>query len=144
MKYTVEIEIEKPVDEVVKLFDSVENLYDWMEGLKKFEHLEGEAGEVGAKSRLTFQMGKREIVMIETITEKNLPKKFAGTYEAKGVWNSVSNSFEPVRENKTLYISEQEFKMGGFMKIFAFLMPGAFKKQSMKHLQAFKNYAESK
>jgi hypothetical protein len=43
-----------------------------MEGLKKFEYLDDESGEVGAKSRLTSLMGKREVEMIETIAVKNL------------------------------------------------------------------------
>ncbi|HCA57656.1 MAG TPA: SRPBCC family protein, partial [Blastocatellia bacterium] len=66
MKYNVAIEIEKPLDEVVALFDSVDNLYKWMEGLESFEHLEGTPGEVGARSRLKFDMNGRKIEMIET------------------------------------------------------------------------------
>ena len=45
--------------------------------------------------------------------------------------------------NRTKYISEQEFQFKGFMKVIGFIMPGAFKKQSMKYLEAFKNFAES-
>ncbi len=142
MKYTCEIEIEKPIEEVVKLFDSTENLYAWMEGLEKFEHLEGTSGEVGAKSKLTFKIKRRKLEMIETITEKDLPKVFAGTYDAKGVHNIIRNEFQPIGENKTKYISHQEFQFTGLMKYMAPLMPGAFKKQSLKHLKAFKDFAE--
>ncbi len=142
MKYTNQIEINQPLDRVVELFDNAENLKEWMEGLQSFEHLSGEPGQVGAKSKLVFLMGKRKIEMIETITKRELPKEFAGTYEAKGVWNSIKNTFEPISDDRTLYISEEEFKFSGFMKIFGFLMPGMFKKQSMKYLVAFKNFAE--
>ncbi len=143
MKFTVEIDINKPVDEVVALFDNPDNLSKWMNGLISFEHLSGEAGKPGAKSKLLFKMGKREIEMIETVTVRNLPDEFTGTYEAKGVFNIVKNHFIPVSDNKTKYVTEQEFQFKGFMKIIAFFMPGAFKKQSCKYLEDFKRFAES-
>ncbi|GAB4332861.1 MAG: hypothetical protein Kow0037_10780 [Calditrichia bacterium] len=117
MKYTVEVIIDKPVQKVVELFDNPENLYKWMQGLVSFEPISGTPGQPGAKSRLKFQMGKREIEMIETITARQLPEEFSGTYEAKGVFNFVKNRFVPVSENQTKYISQQEFRFRGLMKI---------------------------
>lgn len=142
MKYTCETEINKPVDKVVELFDNPDNLKKWMEGLQSFEHISGTPGQPGAKSRLKFKMGKRELEMIETITVRDLPAEFSGTYEAKGVFNVVKNRFISISASKTKYISEQEFQFRGFMKIIAALMPGAFKKQSMKYLNDFKTFAE--
>jgi uncharacterized membrane protein len=142
MKYSSEIEINKPIDKVIELFDNPDNMKQWMKGLQSFEHISGEQGKVGAKSRLRFKMGKRDMEMIETITVNNLPEEFSGTYEVKGVYNIVKNKFVPLSENRTKYISEQEFQFKGFMKVIGFLMPGAFKKQSMQYLKDFKQFAE--
>jgi carbon monoxide dehydrogenase subunit G len=142
MKYTTEIEINKPIDRVIELFDDPKNMDKWMEGLQSFEHLSGTPGQPGAKSKLTFKMGKREMEMIETITKRNLPEEFSGTYEMSGVFNTVTNRFIKVSGSKTKYISETEFQFKGFMKLMAILMPGVFKKQSFKFMQAFKNFAE--
>jgi uncharacterized membrane protein len=142
MKYTSEIEINSPIDKVIQLFDNTDNMDKWMKGLQSFEHISGKPGEVGSKSRLKFKMGKREIEMIETITVRNLPDEFSGTYEAKGVFNIVKNKFAALPGNRTKYVSEQEFQFSGFMKIIALLMPGAFKKQSMKYLIDFKDFVE--
>jgi len=144
MKYSVEIEINKSIEKIIPLFDSVEHLDKWMEGLKSFEHLSGTPGQVGSKSKLVFQMGRRQISMIETITVKNLPHEFSGTYQADGVFNIVKNKFVKISDNKTKYISEQEFQFKGiFMKLMGFLFPGMFKKQSMKYLTNFKNFVEN-
>ena len=91
MKYNCEIEIDLPLNRVIELFDSTENLYKWQPGLISFEHLSGEPGQVGAKSKLQYKMGKREIEMIETITERKLPDELSCTYDAKGVFNIVFN-----------------------------------------------------
>lgn len=144
MKYTVEIDIDLPVNRVIELFDNTDNLYKWMEGLVSFEAISGTPGQVGAKSRLKFKMGKRNFEMEETITAKNLPQQFDGTYETNNVTNIIKTKFIPLSDNKTKYVSEQEFQFEGFvMKAIAFLMPGAFKKQSMKYMQDFKTFAES-
>jgi len=142
MKFSTEIEINKPVEKVIELFDNPDNLPKWMEGLQSFEQISGTPGQPGAKSRLIFQMGKRRIEMVETITIRNLPHEFAGTYEAEGVFNIVTNKFIKISDTKTKYITEQEFQFKGFMKLIAFLMPGVFKKQSFKYLSNFKKFAE--
>ncbi len=142
MKYSAEIEINKPIERVIELFDNPDNLFKWMEGLQSFDHVSGTAGQPGAKSKLVFKMGKRDIEMTETILVKNLPDEFTGTYEAKGVFNIVKNRFQKMDDNNTRYITEQEFRFEGFMKFIALIMPGAFKKQSMKYLHSFKIFAE--
>lgn len=142
MKYVNEIEIDHPIEKVIELFDNPANMDKWMEGLQSFEAISGTPGQPGAKSRMKFKMGKREIEMIETITVRNLPSEFSGTYEAKGVFNVVKNRFVALPGNRTKYITENEFRFTGFMKLIAWLMPGAFKKQSMKYLTDFKNFVE--
>ena len=144
MKYQNEIVIDLPVEKVVALFDDPENLKHWQPGLQSFEHISGTPGQPGAKSRLQYKMGNRDIEMIETITKRNLPEEFSGTYEAKGVYNIISNHFIPVGENKTKWVTETEFQFSGFMKLMGWFMPGAFKKQSQKFLEQFKAFAEKK
>lgn len=142
MKYNNEVIINKPIDVVTSRFDDPENLAKWQPGFISMEHLDGVPGEPGATSRIKYKMGKREIEMIETILVRNLPHEFSGTYEAKGVWNKVINHFEPIDEHSTRYWTENEFRFKGFMKIVATLMPGAFKKQSQKYLDLFKEFVE--
>ncbi|MCZ4696003.1 SRPBCC family protein [Ancylomarina euxinus] len=143
MKYEVEVDINLSREIVIRLFDNPANMKHWQPGLVSVEHLSGQPGEVGAKSKLYYKMGKREVVMIETITSKNLPSEFSGTYEAKGVWNHVQNYFIEINENKTVWKSVNEFRCTGFFKIMIFLMPGMFKKETCKHLVNFKEFAES-
>ena len=143
MKYTIDIEINQPIDRVIALFDSTENLYKWMEGLESFEPLSGEPGQEGARSRLKFKTGKREFEMIETILVRNFPHEFKAAYEAGPTSNSVSQKFSEVSESLTRMTTESEFQMKGAMKLMGWLMPGAFRKQTRKYQMAFKQFAES-
>lgn len=143
MKYTITTTIDLPRNKVIELFDNPDNLPKWQHELQSFDHISGEPGKPGAKSKLKYKMGKREVEMIETITVRNLPEEFSGTYEAKGVLNIQKNYFKEMGENQTKWISETEFKLSGFMKVMGWFMPGAFKKQSQKYLDQFKAFAEA-
>ncbi len=142
MHYSVTVEIELPRERVIALFDNPDNMPKWQPSLLSFKHLDGEAGQVGATSELVYKMGKRDIVMIETITERNLPQTFSGTYQTKGVWNQVANHFAE-HDGKTIWTMNTVFKCTGFLRVMAFFMPGMFKKQTTKDMLRFKLFAES-
>ena len=57
-------------------------------------------------------------------------------------WNEVENYFHEVDENTTKWVSENEFRCSGFMKLFALLLPGSFKKETMQYLKYLKEFAE--
>ncbi|MCB2219736.1 MAG: SRPBCC family protein [Bacteroidetes bacterium] len=143
MKYSTTIDIDLPRSRVIELFDNPDNMAKWQPELIHFKHLNGEPRSEGAQTKLRYKMGQREVEMIETITRRNLPEEFSGTYEAKGVWNMQVNFFEELGEKATLWRSESEFRFKGFMKLIAFFMPGSFKKQTYLQMKRFKEFAES-
>ncbi|MEK6155038.1 SRPBCC family protein [Flavobacteriaceae bacterium 3-367] len=143
MKYTTRITIDLSRDALIAKLDNPENMKHWQRGLVKYELLSGNPGEDGAKTELHYKMGKRELVLIETIMARNFPEEFHATYDTKGVHNIQKNYFKEINEQQTEWVSETEFHFSGFMmKAMAFFMPGAFKKQSLKYLQDFKAFAE--
>jgi uncharacterized membrane protein len=143
MKYKTELIIDLPRDRVIDLFDSSENLPKWQPGLQSFEHIDGDPGQPGAKSRLLYDMGNRKVEMVETVEKRNLPDEFSGTYEADGVWNWVSNRFYEEGQDKTRWEIETEFKFSGLMRILSFFMRGSFPKQTLETMEHFKRFAES-
>lgn len=143
MKYTIEIDIDLPRERVIELFDNPDNMQHWQPGFISFEHMEGTPGQVGAKSKINYNVKGRKFELIETITVKNLPDEFSGTFEAKGMFNKINNYFTEEGPNKTKWTSENEFIPKGFLKILAWLMPSSFKKSSMKYLTNFKEFAEN-
>lgn len=71
------------------------------------------------------------------------PNEFHSTYEASGMWNGQRDYFEALNEKQTKWVSESEFIADKFIyKIMLALMPGSFKKQSLKFMVDFKNYCE--
>ncbi|MFT6998227.1 MAG: hypothetical protein ACJAQ4_001987 [Cryomorphaceae bacterium] len=143
MHYDCEVTIDSSVEKVTKAFLDPEGIYEWMDGLESTELLEGEEGKKGAKTRLNFKDKKRSFSMIETIWESNLPEAFSTTYTMGAVTNNMTVSFQKIDENRTRYLSKQEFIFKNFgMKLMGKLAPSLFKKQTLKYMEAFKAYAE--
>lgn len=143
MKYTNTVDIALPRDEVVALFDDLDNYSAWQESLVSLEPLEGEPGQVGTRTRLNHKMGKREVTMVETVTARELPDAFTATYEAPGVWNQAINRFSEIEGGHTRWDLDSEFRCSGFMWVLTTFAPGMFKKQTQATMEAFKAFAES-
>lgn len=143
MRYTTEITIRLPREKVIKLFDSTENLYKWQPGLKSFEHLGGDPGREGARSRMVYEGRKGDLVMTETITRKALPGEFHMTYEAKGVYNQVLNYFSEPEPGTTLWKTVNFFRFRGAMAVMIPFMKKAFMNQTLLSMERFRVFAES-
>lgn len=144
MKYTIEVLIKSPREEVIKKLDNIDNIKHWQRGLVSAEHMSGTPGEVGAKMKLSYKFGKRQMDLIETITKRDFPNEFNATYETKDMHNAQQNIFEETPEGYTKWTSHSEFIPSSFLlRVMVFLMPGAFKKQSKKYLEDFKDFVET-
>jgi uncharacterized membrane protein len=143
MQYFCEVLINRPREEVIKLLDDAANLTRWMEGLQSFEHLSGEPGQPGAKSRLVFDHKGSRLEMMETIITKNFPEEFSGTYETKGIVNMVNNNFYEDGTERTRWVSKNEFQFSGLMNLMTVFMGNAFPKQTKLHMDNFKKFAEN-
>ena len=144
MRYQLELDINAPREAVVALFLDPGSLQRWQPDLVSFEQISsGPPRAVGAKSKQVHRMGKRESEIIETITVHKFPEEFAAVYEADGVSNLISNRFTETADGRTRWVLDSHFNCSSLMmKLIAFLVPGMFKKQTVKFMQSFKEFAE--
>jgi len=142
MKYACEILLARPRPVVIALFDNPENLKHWQPDLVSFEPLSGTPGQPGATSRLLYRMGSKTVELIETVTERNLPDTFAGTYTSAGIWNHIHNTFTPVGE-QTKWTVVTEFRCRGWLWLMSFFLQGMFRKQTRQFLEQFRAFVES-
>ncbi len=141
MKYTCEIWIDLPRDQVVTLFDNVDNLYHWQEGLKSFDIISGTMGVDGLKSKLVYDMKGKEVVLVETVELFDFPGKMIAIYEAKNVWNRCVNIYE-AHDGRTLWQMETEFIGSGLMRLMMLFGKKLFMKQTLDDMKRFKAFAE--
>ena len=144
MKFTCNVEINKPKELVAKLFANPDYLKEYQDTFISKELISGNEGENGAVSKMLYKMGKGDMELIETILENNLPNSFFAEYHHKHMDNTMRCTFEALDENTTKYVSEIHYTtFRGFIpKAMALLFPKMFKKQVNKWLVNFKDFVE--
>lgn len=142
MKYSVSIDINRPRTDVVEYFDNPDHLTKWQPDLIELEPLSGIPGQPGSQVRLVYRLGKRELEMIETVTERQLPERIAMRFETQGMTNQMVNRFEDLG-HATRWHADNEFIGSGWLKLMTWLLPGAFRKESLKTMRRFKQFVEN-
>ena len=144
MKFSCRVDISAPLDKVVQAFDSSENLKYWQDGFVSYEHLNGIAGQQGAQAKMIYKIGRRDMVLTETILKNDLPREFNGRYDFKEGSNTMSNRFEIIDRHNSRWIADIEYtRMDSFMmKMMSKIMPGMFRKRTQKWMDQFKVFVE--
>jgi uncharacterized membrane protein len=137
--FQLETEIDRPLEAVIRLFANREHLPQWQPGLVSSEFMESKPY---LKYRLRFQLGKRKMSMMETITRNDLPKHYNGYYEMKGMRMEVHNAFESAGLNRTRWTCEVVYSFRGLMSLIAPFMKENFRKQSAILMKNFKGFCE--
>ena len=152
MRVTVSIEIALPLERVAQLLADPAHLPMWLRGLVLHEPIRGRHGEVGTESRVVLQTGQQTMEGTETVTRREpadlhaIPRgsvvRFEREIVAEGMWSAARERLSEAGPGTTLWASENEYRFSGLMRLVAPLMRGAFRKQSLRHMQDFQAFAE--
>lgn len=153
MKCTTSIEIGVPLERVARLLSDPANLPMWLRGMVVHEPVSGAHGEVGTISRVVLRSGKQTMEMTETITLRepaDLSVIRAGTVvrfereiDGAGMWNAARERLTAAGPGATLWQSENEYRFRNpLLRLMALLLPGAFRKQQLQHMEDFRAFAE--
>ena len=146
MKFNGQLIVNKPQAEVASLFVDPQYLGEYQDGFVSKTLLEGTEGAVGAKSKMLYKYGKRDMELTETILANDLPNSFQGQYHHIHMDNTMECRFIPVDENSTRFEFDFEYtRINWFMpKLIAILFPSMYKKQGLKWMKQFKEFVESR
>ena len=139
LKFSFEIEIRKPIDEVYELFKNRNKFQQWQPGLISDDRIEEKNGL--KRYKLTYRIGNRNMVMTETILKDALPH-YNVTYATKGIVNKVENTFVSQNQHSTRWISDTEFRFSGIKKLISIFMKRGFESQTQIIMKNFKTFAE--
>jgi hypothetical protein len=153
MKYIVSIEIALPRERVAQLLADPTYLPQWLRGLVLHEPLNGVHGQVGTQSRVVMKMGQQDMALTETITRREpanlqgIPRNSVVHFDreivTEGMWSAARERLTEAGPETTLWESENEYRFSGLpMRLMSPFMRGAFRKQSLQHMQDFKAFAE--
>lgn len=139
IKFRIETEIKKPVQEVYSTFINRNLMTKWQPGLISDEAVEDKKGK--KRFEMKLNLGRRTMTMTETILENEFPEYHA-LYELKGIKNEVHNKFERSGQDSTTWIYSTEFRFKGIMMLVSLWMRSGLEQQSKLIMKNFKTFIE--
>jgi len=145
MLYTVNIDVVAPKKKVARIFADPQYLGEYQKGFLSKTLLEGKSGQSGAVSKMLYDFRGREMELIETIHDSNLPDDFYASYHHKHMDNTMKVKFTELEGGVTRYDAEFEYTAfrGFFPNIMRLFFPGVLKKQGQEWLDNFKFFVEN-
>ncbi len=137
MEYSVQIEINKPKNEVANLFVNRETMPLWEEGLIQIEDQKQSLFETSSIGYLVFSFQNKETRMKVTVLDNQLPDSITIVYEVPGAYNQCINTFKE-RSNKTIWNMDVIFKFEEPLDI----PLEAFINKTKKSMELFKIFVE--
>jgi uncharacterized membrane protein len=142
MKFTSQVAIDRPRQRVLELMTDTNNISQWQQGVRSIELLSGTRGQVGARSRVVFEMRGVRLEMIETVVQYRPPDLFASTFEARGVKNLVENRFYEDGAGRTRWVMDNTLEFKGMMSVLGVFIHDTVTKQTLASMSRFKMFAE--
>lgn len=145
MKYKGSIMVNQSRARVVEAFMDEAAMKKYQDGFQKKELLSGTKGTDGAKSRMYYQHGKREMILEETIVANRLPETFEAFYHHEQMDNTMKCTFVEVDNGQTRYEYEFEYTRMNWVipRLIAILFPSVYRKQAEKWMKQFKELLEN-
>ncbi len=143
MKFRSEVEIDKPINELIVLIQDPDVTLKWLDGLRSVKHVSGEFRQEGAVSKVVFDTPAGRLLITETIIRNELPEEYIMRYEGQGYISYSNYSFEKLSEDSTRFVLQQQVELKGALKLAAGLLKGTMNRQLNKSAESFKRYAEN-
>lgn len=142
VKYSSQVTINQPVDNVWQTITDDSQLEHWLQNFKSIETIEGSNEVPGSKFKLTVIDGGEEYILIKTIKSVKKNEYYAVDYENEVLTNTLEYFFEETREGTKIIAKEQISGKGILMKSIFVFMKGMFKSESQKSLDRLKILVE--
>jgi carbon monoxide dehydrogenase subunit G len=142
MKFSSEVIVDRPREQVLDLIMAPGNFSKWQPGVKSFQLLSGVQGQPGARAKVAVDMYGVKMEMTETIVERRMPDVYTLRYDAKGVKNVVENRFYEDGPGRTRWVMNTTLEFSPLTAVAAGFIKDIIVKQNHQSMQNFKAFAE--
>ena len=143
-KYSVSVEVNKPIEEAWEVLMDESKMGEWLTGYKSMELIEGEPLTVGSKHKMIFEERGNDVVLIETVTAIDPPREFAFNLDHELMNVSTRMTLERIGSDRTRLVSDTETRSPKLLwKIIMPFMTPQMKKRNRGDLEKLKAMIES-
>ncbi|WP_298778433.1 SRPBCC family protein [uncultured Polaribacter sp.] len=142
--YTTEITINKPVNEVFEIFNTPNNVKNWIPEIKSIKTLNENLGKTGSLYQIVVMSQEEEITMTEKVMAYVPNEKVTLFFDAENMLKTDDYVFTE-KDGKTTITLNSSCKSDSY--IMACMFPyfkGTFIEQDQLYLNNFKDFVEKK
>ena len=137
-KYSVSVEVERPIEVAWDVLMDDSKMSEWLEGYKSMELLEGEPLTVGSKHKMIFEEDGKELSFTETVTAINPPTEFSFDFDI--MRSNIQITLESVGPTSTRITNRTNVMVDGFIpNIFMFFMKPKMKNRHSRGFARLKS-----
>ncbi len=144
IKYSSQITINQPVENVWNIFLDDSQQEHWVHNFESIKTIEGSNEVPGSKFQLTVVDGGEEYVLIKTVKTVKRYEFYAFQYDNNVLTNNQEFLFKATPEGTQIVANEHITGKGMLMKSIFVFMKGMFKSESQKSLDRLKILIEQK
>lgn len=142
VKYTSEVEINKPIAEVFAMFENPETLKEWMPEVKSIEAIQENPGKIGSTYKMVVDNQGEEMTMIEKIKAYVPNQKMTFEFDSDQMLKTDDFNFI-ANGNKTKLVQHSSVQAKGYLMGCMFpYFKSTFKDLSLTYMNRFKEIAE--
>lgn len=140
--YSAQVYVNKPIEDVFKVFNNQENLKNWIPEIKSFEVINENPGKTGSTYKMVVENQGQEISMIEKVLAYVPNEKVTIFFDAENMLKTDDYNFNE-KDGKTIVTLNSSCKSDSY--IMACMFPyfkSTFQEQDQAYLNNFKAYIE--
>lgn len=143
-KYTVEVSINKSVEQVFTEFSKIENSKNWIPDVKKITTIQETQEITGNSYQVVVDNNGEEFIITESILDYEPNQKITIFFDAENMLKNNNFVFQSQGTNKTRIVLEATCKSDSYMLSCVFpYFKSVFSKQDLAYLENFKTYVEA-
>lgn len=144
ISYSSEIIVDKPAEEAWAVMNDESKTSQWLDGIKKQEHISGEKGTIGAVTKYTFDENGDESIIMETITALRPNEHISMDFVMEGAMEMDYKMDATAKDGKTHIKSTTIAKgTGWFMRSMLSFMTSTMQAQEDKNMNNLKKLIDS-
>lgn len=138
MRFTKEVVLNKPIDQVRILTSDPGHLHHWQPELVGITQHSQTPGAVGSTATLTYRKFKfEETVLAATADERT------SRYETRGMVHTITNRYRAIDDRRTMMVSEHEIRTPFLLRLFHRRIAKVLQEESERGLASFKAYVDN-
>lgn len=141
--YETRVTIDKPRDDVWRIFNDESKMGQWLVGFKSIETISGERNGIGSKYRIRMSQDGRDFEMIEEMKEFRAPELFAFRLDSDVFSDDVRIVLNDVGGKTEIVQSDRVTGANLFCRSLLFWMRSHLREGARTNLENLKKLAES-